>query len=288
MLAGAAPLEQTSATPDPSAAFAYIRSRQTPEGGFSFYRSQGIEEPAAADTFYALAALHGTEARPERPGACLDWLLDRQAADGGYSNLATAWYVSESLDRLGASPRRSLADWLAPYSERFFDGEQALDAAHDFLLNLWRYVELCERFELPLEARHRNALVATLKRFQDGDGAFPAGGATLPDSAIALRLMHAANLIAGRQILALARASEDATYGFRVARIGQSTSLDVLAAGLSILAAFNVAPKYRTALLRTVSACQDANGGFGHREGAIPTLRNTYLALFILKRIEFV
>ncbi|MGH8161327.1 MAG: hypothetical protein ACRESR_04125, partial [Gammaproteobacteria bacterium] len=198
-----------------------------------------------------------------------------------------AWYVTEALQGLGAKPRLRPTEWLTPYSERFFDEAQESGNVHAFLLNLLRYIELCSRFDLPLEPRHRNALVANLKRFQNGDGAFPAEGANLPDSAIALRLMQAADLIAGRQILAIARANEDATYGFRASLVGQSSSLEVLAAGVAIFAAFDATAAYPHALLRTITACQHANGGFGHRAGAVSTLRDTYLALFILKRLGF-
>ncbi|MGH9436334.1 MAG: prenyltransferase/squalene oxidase repeat-containing protein, partial [Terriglobia bacterium] len=257
---------------DLAEAVAYIRGRQTPAGGFSYYRSWGVEEPAAADTYYAVEALGFLESGPERREDCLRWLHERQTDEGGYSSIAAAWYVTGSLARLSSRPQRDPTAWLAPYSERFFDGINEPGVAHEILLNLLRYIELRDRFAVALEPRHLDALIATLQRLQDDNGALPKDGANLTDSAIALYLMRAANLIADRRILEFARACEDETYGFRAATTGQSSSLEVLAGGVAILHAFGKKPAYPRALLNAVTACRHANGGFGRSAGAVTTL----------------
>ncbi len=275
--------EQPTNLSDSSAARRYVRGRQTPAGGFSFYRSWGVEEPAISDTFYAVAALALLDDKPEDSNACAEWLLARQRGNDGYADIGAAWYATETLARLDCTPRHDLRAWLAAYSERLFDGADDSGDTHEFLLDLLRYVELRRRFELELEPRHRSAIEAHLRRLRS----VRAGAAgNLTDSAIVLRLARAAGLLPERRLLEFAQGCEDPVLGFRATVNGKSAVLDTLAAGVAILSAFNVAPRYRGALLARVAACQQGAGGFGRQSGAVATLRDTWLALFILKRIE--
>lgn len=265
---------------------AYIRGRQTPEGGFSFYRAWGIEEPGAADTWYAVATLAALGTGPERREDCINWLWERQDADGGYPGLATAWHVTGALAHLSAAPRHSPADWLAPYSGYLFDGLAEGDDTGEFLLNLARYVELRNRLSLGLEPRYVAAVEAALVRLRDENGAFPRGAANLVDSAVALRLISAAGLLGDRRLLEYALACEDPVCGFRAAIEGQSTHLEVLAAGIAIMQHFGAAPTYPRALLNLVTACRHRDGGFGRHIGAVVTLRDTCLAVYVIRNIK--
>ncbi len=265
---------------------AYVRGRQTPEGGFSYYRAWGVEEPGAADTWHAVAALATLGSVPDRSEDCVQWLRDRQSEDGGYAGIATAWHVVEALACLSAAPRHNPAQWLAPYSERLFDGMDAEVSGGEVLLSLTRHVELRERLSLALEPRHRNAISANLTRIRDANGGFPRGGANLVDSAVALRLLRSAGLLPDRRLLEFALACENPASGFCAVAEGQSTHLGALAAGVAIMHYFDAAPAYPRSLLDLTMACRHPTGGYGRHIGAVATLHDTHLAVYLINSVR--
>lgn len=271
---------------DLTATVAYVRGRQTPAGGFSYYRAWGVEEPGAADTFHAMAVLAAMDAAPDRREECVQWLQDCQGEDGSYAGIATAWHVTQALACLSSAPQRSPADWLAPYSERLFDGMGDEEDAGESLLSLARYVELREHFSLKLDARHRNAIADRLVQMRDANGGFPRDGVNLVDCAVALRLMRATGLLAERRLLEFALACQDTACGFCAVAEGKSTHLGVLAAGVAIMRHFGAAPAYPRSLLDLTRACRHASGGFGRHIGAVATLHDTYLAVYVIKSIK--
>ncbi len=265
----------------------YIRGRQTPEGGFSFYRSWGVEEPSPADTYYALAALSLLGGEPLDRDGCLRWLQSRQDAGGNFPGLIAAWQVLRALDTLGALPAGAVTSWLRPRSDILFEAAAPPieQPTGELLAELARFVDLWLLTGHKLEPRQRTAVAANLERLRDPQGAFSTQQPNLVDTAVALRLTQMADLIPDRRLLDFARACEDPLYGFRAGSHGRSMQLEILAAGLNVLAAFDAAPRYEDALRRTLAACQHANGGFSRQPGALPTLRDTWFAARILERL---
>lgn len=288
-MADAAIGEGLSAHPPAAVAAAaeYVRGRQTPDGGFSFYRSGSVEEPSPADTYYALLTLAAAGDRVPRRERCVQWLQSRQLADGDFSGLAAAWYVTQALELLGAAPQRPWSDWLAARAATLFDMAAAgtrADASRQ-IADACRLVQLWLLAFGRLEPRQRTAVEALLRRLSDPGGGFPRARPTLADSLRAVRLARCAGLIPDRGVLAFARDCEDAGFGFRSARRGRSTHVDALAAGLEILAEFDRGPRHPAALQATLAGCQHAGGGFARQPGALPTLRDTCLAVGALLRL---
>lgn len=281
--AASAPTEEI----DRSAAAAYVAGRQTPLGGFCFYRGWGVEEPSPADTFHALAALALLGEQPLDAPAATSWLQALQTDAGAYRDITTAWYAAEGLACLGALPRRDPAPWLSRHSNLLFEQPALGSRAEAVLLETARYLELCRRFQVPLESRYRVAAAQTLHALRDPSGPFPRGAPTLVADASALRVAAAAALMPDRRLLDHVHACEDRVYGFRALPSGgRSTHLEVLAAGCAILSRFGVPVRYAAALRHTVAACQRPSGGFGRHIDAIPTLRATWLALSILRMLD--
>ncbi|HEX5314985.1 MAG TPA: prenyltransferase/squalene oxidase repeat-containing protein [Gammaproteobacteria bacterium] len=273
---------------DTAAALRYVRGRQTPAGGFSFYRSWGVEEPSPADSFYALFSLAILGGEPLEHDACANWLQARQDAAGGFSSLAAGWQVLESLDLLGMPPERSAAPWLITRAGILFEAVEAgsAEAPGELLAELARFVDLWRSTgHLRLEPRQRMAIIASLERLRDARGAFPRDAPNLTDSATALRLIRALHLLPHRSLLAFARSCEDPLYGFRPVPQGHSTRLEVVASGLDVCAAFGAEARYTDAIRETLAACQHDGGGFSPQPGALPTLRDTWLAMRILQRL---
>lgn len=285
-----AQIQEAASVPTPQidlrAAVDYLSGRQTPLGGFCFYRDWGVEEPSAADTFHALAALALLGAPPRDGAGARGWLQDLQDNSGRYPDIATAWYATEGLARVQARPRRDPTHWLAAQAGFLF-GEPSRGRRPDaVLLEAARYFELCRRFRVALESRHREATARVLRTLQDPSGPFPRGAPTLVADAVALRLAAAAALMPDRRLLDHVHACEDRLYGFRALPSGRSTHLEVLAAGCAVLRHFGAPLRYAPALRRTVAACQSRGGGFGRQIGAIPTLRATWHAVTILHMLD--
>lgn len=57
-----------------AAAEAYIRGRQSPNGGFCFYRSHLIDQPSLADTYHAVASLAQLGREPPARKAITDFV----------------------------------------------------------------------------------------------------------------------------------------------------------------------------------------------------------------------
>lgn len=95
----------------------WLRSCQTPEGGFRFSPT----DPSQANradiryTFLALSALTDLKARPTHPQACIDWINSLQNSDGGFSDqpglpsrLASTYWAVQSLQLLTGNIRQAI------------------------------------------------------------------------------------------------------------------------------------------------------------------------------------
>lgn len=275
---------QSGALPGPDAerVAQYVRGRQTPAGGYCYYRAWGVEEPDAADTFYAVAVLAALGEQPGDLPGLLRWLGDQQQHGGAFASIATGWHVTETLRHLGKSPAHEPGPWLRTRSDLLFDTPSPHDEPFPTLLNLARYLELCARFGVLLETRHLEAIRFWLRAFHDPNGVLAHDAPTLAAGAVVLRIAAASARTPDRHLLDFARSCEDPVYGFRNSPNGRSTQLSALAGGCTILRAFRTAARYPGALRRTVIACQTRPGGFGRQPGAVATLQDTWVAIATL------
>lgn len=261
----------------------YVVSRQTPEGGFSFYRSWGVEEPNTSDTWSAILSLSLLgRAIPERE-LCIDWLHSQQRRDGSFKSISTAWYTSYSLQLLSQRLTYPCTEWLESKSLTLFNWSALQNAqqASDYLREVLLLITLWQKYQIEIEARHKESLIQFLNCHQDPSGGYLTSNANLVDTAQAMALQKHMHLVHDQRLLRFARACEDPVFGFRAVPAGQSTYLSVVVAGLSTLAAFNEKPHYPEAMLQFVATCQRPSGGFARHIDALPSLRDTATALSI-------
>ncbi len=271
---------------DCEAAIRYVLGRQTPSGGFSYYRSWGVEEPGAADTYHALAILRFFEVDIPHAESCRRWLGAIQGDDGSYSALATAWYTLLALDFLDAAPRQDVVPWLTRRSDILLTQVEG-EADSPRLLELTRFIDLARRFHVvTVLERCQEAVATALDEMSEPGGAFVRGAPNLVDTAQALRLIQVADLLPNRRMLAFSRSCEDPLFGFRAVPHGRSSTIEVLNAGVDLMRAFGAAPRYVQAIFRTIAACQRPGGGFSRQLGAMPTLEDTYWAVRLLVKLD--
>lgn len=276
----------TTSLVDRKAAIRYVLGRQTPSGGFSYYRSWGVEEPGAADTYHALAILQFFGVELPHAESCRRWLGAIQGDNGSYSGLATAWYTLLALDCLDATPRRDVVPWLTRRADILFTQVEG-EAYSPRLLELTRFIDLARRFHVATTlGRCQEAVTGALDEMSGPGGAFVRGAPNLVDTAQALRLIQVADLLPNRRMLDFSRSCEDPLYGFRAVPHGRSSTIEVLNAGVDLMRAFGAAPRHIQAIFRTIAACQRPGGGFSRQLGAMPTLEDTYWAVRLLVKLD--
>lgn len=132
----------------------YIHSRQTPQGGFCFYRypSWGVEEPNAPDTWAALASLALLDETPRHAQLITKWLREQQDGNGGFPTLIIAEAVLEALRLLDAMPVVEPQDYLSRQASRMASAyTDTMDPAA-WLGSVHRYVRLLRNSGLPFHA----------------------------------------------------------------------------------------------------------------------------------------
>lgn len=94
-------------------------SRQTPDGGFCFYRAYGVEESNGQDTYSAVAGLLSLQAAIPDFDKLLVWLHCLQNNQGGYASFSMGWFALETLHLLNAQPLHKPETFLKTEHDRF-------------------------------------------------------------------------------------------------------------------------------------------------------------------------
>ena len=261
-----------------AAAAAYLRSRQSPAGGFCFYRWRGLDEPNLFDTWHALAALRLLGAEVPRAGQTARFLAQFPAA--GADQL---YYLSFSLDLLGRSERlgeerleliRALKPRLPPTA-----GGPDTTA---WLQSTRRLLRLKSRFAC---ISGWEALPAFLDQLRNGAGY--GDGPNLIDTCLCLAIG------AGLGIAPRDRAARDFVDSLQMPGCGFALTLDSRVANLEVLYAgtlccgmLGLPLRHRADALRFVAACQTARGGFARAPGALADIEMTHRALQVMRAAE--
>jgi prenyltransferase beta subunit len=251
---------------------AYLRGRQCADGGFSFYRSEYLEEPNAHDTWHALAALRLLGAPAPKRDDMSRFVLRQALSEQPYA----LYFRVRSLNLLGSpdpehtAVRAAVVALATPIS----DLEQPDDPA-DVLYRLQLVLWLKRHFDLACPAK---PIIRALLAYEH-----PAGGFGDPP-----------NLLATRQALAvLALCSEEPSaqtgafvaglatpgFGFRLTSDALATSLETTCAGVACCRRLDLPIIYADAALAFVGDCQTGDGGFARAPGALPNIGLTHLAL---------
>ncbi len=267
----------------------YTLGRQTPDGGFCFYRAWGVEEPNAPDTYFAIAALRWLGADVPDRERCATWLQAQQHGSGDYSTLVIGWATLSALRLVGAPPRRGpdrfldrIARDLGPPASEPDSRAPALSTASPTaatLLDIWRSVEVLQTWGGALDLAIRDALARWLCALPCTGGGFGSPGPNLVDTAIAVELADALGVGIASEVCVYASRCEGEPWGFNVTPEATSTSIEVQRAGTRLFQRFGRRPTDCDRIRRYISGCQTDDGGFSRALGAIPTLKDTLDAL---------
>lgn len=260
-----------------AAARGYLLERQSPAGGFCFYRGYYIEEPSLADTW------HGVEAWAALTEAPLPAAMRHAAFVLGQPiepQPFALYYRMQTLRRLKladpAAPAMHAAVTALPLRLPPLRG----GALQTPLRRLTYSLRLKQALDIPADAAA--ALAETLRAAEAPDGGY-GDPPNLHDTAEALAVLASCHAEAGPRTAPFVAKLAQPDCGFRLTAHALSPSLETTAAGMACCARLGVPIAHAMATLGFILDCQTGDGGFARRPGALPDLAWTHLALHGLR-----
>jgi len=277
-------------------AAAYIRTRQSPSGGFCFYRYSSVDEPSLGDTYYAVAALRLFDIEVPNARKTADFVV--QARTFGLTYL---YFGALTLDHLGLAHKIGEETFqgilnlpiLVPETANSVDTSGWLESVRKTLRLQRRFTstapgdstrgEKLAAMLIPRTARPANRypqvaeFIAELMR-RGGFGV----RRNLWDTYLALGVNAFLGLDVPEELVAFVDSLQHPPIGFLMTPYSAMSSLDVAYAGVRCCEILKIPVRYPQEVLDLTLGCQTANGGFAHAPMALPNLEFTYRALRIL------
>lgn len=274
----------------------YIRTRQSPTGGFCFYRYSSVDEPSLGDTYYAVAALRLFDI--EVPNARKTAEFVTQARSFGLTYL---YFGAFTLDHLGLISQVSeeTLQGIGNLAITVPEAASSVDTS-GWLESVRKTVRLQQRFTptvldgsaqteklaamlFPRTARpkDRYALVAAFITDLMNRGCFGIGK-NLWDTYLALSVSTFLRLRLPEHIMTFVDSLQHPPVGFLMTPHSAMASLDVAYAGVRCCEILRIPVRHKQEVIDLTLGCQTANGGFAHAPMALPNLEFTYRALKIL------
>jgi hypothetical protein len=265
-------------------AAAYIRTRQSPSGGFCFYRYGGIDEPNLGDTYCAVAALRlfGIEVPNGRKTA--DFVSKARIF-----GLTYLYFCAFTLEQLGLASRiseetlagiRSLSISV-PGTASSVDKSGWLESARKAIRLQQRFTpEAGKPASGASDARWdgRYAQVATFVADLMERGGFGVRS-NLWDTCVTLSVSTLLGLRPPEDMAAFVDSLQQPPVGFLMTPHSAMSSLDVAYAGARCCEILGLAVRHRPEVIDFTLSCQCTNGGFAHAPMALPNLEFTYRGL---------
>lgn len=277
-------------------AAAYIRSRQSPSGGFCFYRYSSVDEPSLGDTYYAVAALRLFDIEVPNSRKTVEFVA--QARSFGLTYL---YFGAFTLDHLGLNSQISeeTLQGIGNLTITVPEVASSVDTS-GWLESVRKTVRLQQQFTptAPGRAAHGEKLAAILvPRASRSENRYARlsvfiadlmnrGGfgvrTNLWDTYLAVGIGALLGLRPPGEMIAFVDSLQHPPVGFLMTPQSVMSSLDVAYAGVRCCETLGIPVLHKEEVLDFTLGCQSANGGFAHAPMALPNLEFTYRALKIL------
>jgi hypothetical protein len=276
-------------------AISYIHGRQSPSGGFCFYRHGGVDEPNLGDTYYAVATLKLLQA--QIPAAeRIEQFLSQSRLFG----LTYLYFYVFTLARL-ASDHRMTAKTVEHVNSLTIGlpDEQHRANTSDWLENARKTIRLQQHFamtfppSLPTLSIRKNSaatpttptsrpdchthVVSFLKSLNKGGGF--GDRANLWDTYLAQSVLSLLAITPDPQTIEFVDSLQRPPFGFAMSGSSTMASLDVVFAGVRCCELLALPIRHAMQALEFTLGCQTADGGFAHASVALPNLEFTYRAV---------
>lgn len=286
-----------------AAAAAYVSGRQSPSGGFCFYRYGPLEEPSLADTYYAVSALKLCDRDVPHALQVADFVsqerlwgltylyfhaftLERLGLAGRVSAGAIAQIDALTItlpDRSRAASSQDRSGWLESVRKTIRLQQRFGAGAHSTQTQSVAQTEPAVPADpVPvLLQRDRHAPVARYIRDVIAGGELGVR-VNLWDTYRALAIAVLLGIRAMAATVSFVDALQQPPFGFLMAPRAAMASLEVLHAGTCCCTFLGLPIRHAREVIEFVLACQGADGGFALAPSSLPNLERTYHALQIL------
>ncbi|HUW00395.1 MAG TPA: prenyltransferase/squalene oxidase repeat-containing protein [Gallionella sp.] len=250
----------------------YLLERQSPSGGFCFYRTKDLDEPNLSDTWHAVAALVLLGELPPHREALLNF-VSAQPPDGQPYGL---YYRTLTLDVLGSPDPDHAAvkeivhslplnlHGLARHSHHSGQLERML-----FILRLKVY------FDMEFAAEGIATAMLELEHPNGGFGNPP----NLLDTRLALGIAALCGQAACTHTKSFVARLAEPGYAFRLTENSLSPNLETICAGIECCQRLELPVAYPKDAATFILGCQTSKGGFARAPNASPNIDLTHLAL---------
>jgi len=253
----------------------YISERRCASGGYCFYR---LDEPNAADTFYALASLALLDALPVDPPT-LSYLQMFQRKDGSFANINVGHAICRSLLIVSERPDRDPVAWLRAEMVPPGTNERPVESVSLFS-NLYLCTDLCMILGVPVPEDKRAEIVNAVLEYRHTSGGFGNGRPTLVETCHAVAILSALGCAEPlQQSTGFLETCGDPEFGFLAVPGVRPAFLEHVHAGLRAGSLVG-GVRFPEACRNFIGRCRLDNGGYARSVfGGAATLENTYLAL---------
>jgi hypothetical protein len=256
----------------------YLLGRQCANGGFSFYRTDYLEEPDPSDTWHAVAALARLGITVPRQPEVIRYLTSQPVSAQPYG----LYFRTRVLDRLGSADPEAgaVAEAVAilpverPVPQA---GGGLCEGLQRLRLTLWLKRRFGQAFAMTATAE---ALLA-LEAEGGGYGTPP----NLIDTRMALSCLALCEQSPPPRCARFVAQLAVPDFGFRLTEHSLSPTLETVCAGLACCRRLDMAVAHAEDALASILDCQTGNGGFARASGALPDIHLTHLALIGLETL---
>jgi hypothetical protein len=250
----------------------YLFGRQSPSGGFCFYRSTYLDEPNLSDTWHAVAALALLGEQPPHAETIVHFVCMQPPGKQPYA----LYYRTFTLDALSSvdPDHAAVAESVHALSLNLHDlaRHPGLSGQLERLLLTLR---LKIYFDMEFATEDISRAILGLEHPNGGFGTPP----NILETSLALGILALCGQEASSYTMGFVARLEGPGYAFRLTENSLSPNLETVCAGIECCHLLTLPVTYPEDAAAFILSCQRSNGGFARAPGALPGIELTHLAL---------
>jgi hypothetical protein len=249
----------------------YLFGRQSPLGGFCFYRTTNLDEPNLSDTWHAVAALALLGKTPQHREALVSFVCS-QPPDCQVYALHDRTFILHTLDftDIGQDKIKECVRTLELSNNLSVDS--SLSGNLDRMLTI---LQLKKIFDIDINVKEIEKMMLKLEHENGGFGISP----NLLDTQRVLEIGSLCGFTTHARTRAFVSRLAEPSFAFRLTEYSVSPNLEIVCAGIKCCQLLQLSIAYPNEAAKFILACQMANGGFARAPSALPDICLTHTAL---------
>lgn len=250
----------------------YLLGRESPSGGFCFYRTDYLDEPSLFDTWHATAALGLLGGLPAHQEALANFVCGQPPS----GQLYELFYRTFTLDILNkADPDHTLVKKMVDALPLNLSGPTQHSALSGQLERLLLTFRLKAYFGLTFITEEITQIIFGFEHLNGGFGTPP----NLLDTRLTLSVLALCGQTSSTYTAEFVSRMALPKFAFRLTQHSLAPTLETMCAGIECCRVLNLPVAYPEDAASFILACQVHNGGFARAPAALPDIGLTHLAL---------